>query len=151
MFEPLHMLWMGIWMHPYTLHLCRWGPNFGKIRVRWSPNNIVVSWLEAVNPPTSYLTFILDAYKVFESPHMLWMGIWVHPYNLTLLHRCRWGPNFGILWGRQSPNNIMVSCLEALNHSTLYLTSALDVYKMFGHRHVLWAVLWVQPYKVTSV
>ena len=49
-----------------------------------SPNNIMHGVMfEAVNPPTLLLTSILDVLKVFEHLHMLWMGIWVHPYTLT--------------------------------------------------------------------
>jgi hypothetical protein len=39
------MLWMGIWMHPYTVIPVQVGAKFGKIGVRWRPNDIVVSWL----------------------------------------------------------------------------------------------------------
>ena len=41
------MLWMGIWVHPYTytvIHV-QVGAKFWKIEVRWSPNDVVVSWL----------------------------------------------------------------------------------------------------------
>ena len=44
----------------------------------------MVSYLEAVNLPTSLLlTSIMDRLKLFEPLHMLWMGMWVHPYNVT--------------------------------------------------------------------
>ena len=36
-------------------------------------------------PAVNYLvhpTSILDVYKVFKHLHMLWMGIWVHPYTV---------------------------------------------------------------------
>ena len=39
------MLWMGVWMHPYTVIHVQVGAKFWKIGVRWSPNDIVVSWL----------------------------------------------------------------------------------------------------------
>ena len=70
---------------PYTLTpVHQVGPNFGSKRVRVSPNNIMHGVMfEAVNPPTLLLTSILDVLKVFEHHHMLWMGIWVHPYTLT--------------------------------------------------------------------
>jgi hypothetical protein len=45
----------------------------------------MVSCLEAVNHPTLYLTSILNVYQVFEHHHMLWMGIWVYPYIVTLV------------------------------------------------------------------
>jgi hypothetical protein len=34
----------------------------------------------------------LDVDEVFKHLHMLWMGIWVHPFSVTPLWR-RWGPN----------------------------------------------------------
>ncbi len=65
---------------PLHCYMCAGGGQiFGKLGVRWSPNNIMVS-LEVVNHPTLYLTSILDVYEVFEHLHMPWMGIWVHPY-----------------------------------------------------------------------
>ncbi len=40
------MLWMGIWVHPYTVIPVQVGAKFWKIEVRrQSPNDIVVSWL----------------------------------------------------------------------------------------------------------
>jgi hypothetical protein len=41
---------------------------------------MLVPYLEPVNHPTLYLRSILNVYEVFEPLHMLWMGIWVHPY-----------------------------------------------------------------------
>jgi hypothetical protein len=54
--------------------------------------------LEPVNHPTLYLRSILNVYEVFESLHMLWMGIWVHPYTVTPVQV---GAKFQILenWG----------------------------------------------------
>jgi hypothetical protein len=45
----------------------------------------------------------------------------------------------------------MVSCLEAVNHPTLYLTSILNVYEVFEHHHMLWMGIWVYPYKFTPM
>jgi hypothetical protein len=43
----------------------------------------MVSYLEAVEHPTLYLTSILDVYKVYEHLHMMWMGIWAYLYTVT--------------------------------------------------------------------
>ncbi len=43
--EHLHMLWMGIWVHPYTVIPGQVGAKFWRIGVRWSPNDVMVSWL----------------------------------------------------------------------------------------------------------
>ena len=39
-------------------------------------------FVEAVNYPTLCHTSIIHAYEVFEHLHMLWKGIWVHPYTV---------------------------------------------------------------------
>ncbi len=40
------MLWMGIWVHPYTVIPVQGvGAKFWKIGVRRSPNDVVMSWL----------------------------------------------------------------------------------------------------------
>ncbi len=44
-FEHLHMLWKGIWVHPYTVIMVQGGEFFWKIGVRWSQNDIEVSLL----------------------------------------------------------------------------------------------------------
>ncbi len=38
-FEHLHMLWMGKWVHPYTVIPVQVGAKFWKIGVRWSPQH----------------------------------------------------------------------------------------------------------------
>ncbi len=44
-FEPLHMLWKGISVHPYTVMMVQGGANFGKLVVRRSQNDNVLSLL----------------------------------------------------------------------------------------------------------
>jgi hypothetical protein len=39
------MLWMGIWVHPYTAIPVEVGAKFGKIGVWANPNDVGVSWL----------------------------------------------------------------------------------------------------------
>jgi hypothetical protein len=36
---------LGIWVHPYTVIPVLVGAKFWKIGVRWSQNDVVVSWL----------------------------------------------------------------------------------------------------------
>ncbi len=43
-FQHLDMLWMGIWVHPYTVIPLQVTVNFSKIEVQLSLNGIVVSW-----------------------------------------------------------------------------------------------------------
>ena len=51
--------------------------------------------VEAVNHPTLHHKSIIHVYEVFEHLHMLWKGIWVHPYTVMMVHRG--GANFGKL------------------------------------------------------
>jgi hypothetical protein len=39
------MLWMGIWVHTYTVKPLQIGVNFRKIGVGLSPSDVVMSWL----------------------------------------------------------------------------------------------------------
>ena len=63
----------------------------------------------ACKPPNSAsYTSILHVLRVFEHLHMLWMGMWVHPYTLTPVHaRAKFG-NMGVI--RVSPNTHHAWC-----------------------------------------
>jgi len=88
------MLWNGIWVHPYTSMKVQGG---GQILENWGQAEqklrcgIIV---EAVNHPTLHHTSIIHVYEVFEHLHMLWNGIWVHPYTVITVEG---GANFGKL------------------------------------------------------
>ncbi len=45
MIEHLHILRLGIWVYPYTVIPLQVGAKFWKTGVRWSRNDVVVSWL----------------------------------------------------------------------------------------------------------
>ncbi len=68
-------------MHPYTGMMVQGGgknlENWGQAELRRHCFDIV----EAVNHPTLHHTSIIHVYEVFEQLHMLWKGIWVHPYT----------------------------------------------------------------------
>ncbi len=38
-------MWMGIWVHPYTVLLVQVGGDFRKIYVRPGPSDVVRSWM----------------------------------------------------------------------------------------------------------
>ena len=115
----------------------------------WSPNDITVSYLEAVKDLTLLSTPLLDVYKVIEHLHMLWMGIWMHPYNLTPMQM---RPKFWKTEGKgESKRCCGVSCLEAVNHLTLLSTPILHVNKVIEHLHMLWMVIQAHPYTVMIV
>ncbi len=56
--------------------------------------------VEAVNLYWLHPTSILDVYNEFEHLHMLWMGIWVHPYNVIPVQV---GAKFLENWGKAEP------------------------------------------------
>jgi hypothetical protein len=95
------MLWMGIWVHPYTVILLKVGVKFRQT-VMGSPNDIVVSRLRLKTPadciPHTY--WMYRKWKVFEYLHMLWMGIWMHPYTVILVEVGAKFRQTG-LWGAQ--------------------------------------------------
>ena len=65
--------------------------------------------VEAVNHPTLHHTSIIHAYEVFEHLHMLWKGIWVHPYTVMMVQ------GGGKIWKigvRRSENDVVVSLLR---------------------------------------
>ncbi len=55
------MLWMDIWVHPYTVILVQVGVNVLKVGVWVRPNGIVISWLrlqtasEGISTSISYV------------------------------------------------------------------------------------------------
>jgi hypothetical protein len=86
-FEHLHMLWMGIWPHRYTVILVVMDAKFREIGFWWGQMTLwCYGW--GCKPPltTSHIHFgHSKVCKVFEHLHMLWMGIWVHPYTVILV------------------------------------------------------------------
>jgi hypothetical protein len=56
--------------------------------------------VEAVIHPTLHHTSIIQVYEVFEHLHMLWKGIWVHPYTVMMVEG---GANLLENWGQAEP------------------------------------------------
>ncbi len=67
-----------------------------------------VDFVEAVNHPILHHT-ITHVYEVFEHLHMLWKGIWVHPYTVILVQG---GAIFWKIGVRRSKYDIVVSLLR---------------------------------------
>ncbi len=150
-FEHLHMLWMGMWVHPYTLTPVHVGPNFGNMGVRVSSNPHHAGAMFGGCKPSHfvYQIHIKCLWSVWATSYAVdeHMGAPLHSYT------CAGGgktlKKIGLL--RVSPNNIIMSCLESVNHPTLLLTSILHVLKVFEHLHMLWMGMWVHPYTLTPV
>ncbi len=83
-FQHLDMLWMGIWVNPYSVMPVQVRVDFLKIELSPSPSVILMSWLrlqthlESIPHPLS----ISYVYKVFQHLDMLLMGTWVRPYTV---------------------------------------------------------------------
>ena len=54
--------------------------------------------VEAVNHPTVHHTSIIHAYEVFEHLHMMWKGIWVHPYTVMMVQGGAKYWKIGVRW-----------------------------------------------------
>ncbi len=65
--------------------------------------------VEAVIHPTLHHTSIIHVFEVFEHLHMVWNGIWVHPYTVMMVQG---GAKFWKIWVRQSENDVVVSLLR---------------------------------------
>ncbi len=122
---------MGVSLHSYTC-AC-WGqiPKFGWLGLQMSPSNMMASCLETANHRTLFYRSILYAFDLFEPLHMLWMGIWMHPYH-TQLHLCMWGPNSNIwkIGAKGEPKYV--------NNPSLYFRSILNVSEVFEPFGMLW-------------
>jgi len=84
----------------------------GQILENWGQSELKRHYgiiVEAVNHPTLHHTSIIHVYKVFEHLHMLWKGIWVHPYTVIW---CSGGGKFSKIGVRRSENDIVVSLLR---------------------------------------
>ena len=89
------MLWKGIWVHPYTVMMVQGG---GQILENWGLAELrrhCLDFVVAVNHPTVHHTSIIHVYEVFEHLHMLWKGIWVHPYSYNGARRGQILENWG--------------------------------------------------------
>jgi len=113
------MLWMGIWVHPYTVtYLCRWGPNFGNLGMMlWCHG-----W-DCKQPLTASRIHFGSIESVWEPSYAVdgHMGAPLHCYTCA-----GDGQIFGN-WGEVNPiwhHGVMV---EAVNHHWLLLTSILDI------------------------
>ncbi len=89
----------------------------------------MVPCLEPVNNPTLYLRSILNVYEVFEPLHMLWMGIWVHPYTVAPVQVGAIFQFWKIGAKGEPKYHHAVSCLEAVNHPTLLLIHPYCMFK----------------------
>ncbi len=102
------MLWMGIWVHPYTVTPLQVGgrflDNWGRSEPEWCYN--VMS--DASNP----MDCIPHPYHIYTKSFstLIWCG-WAYGSTLTLLCRCRSGVNFWKIGAGLSPSDVAMSWL----------------------------------------
>jgi hypothetical protein len=83
-FEHLHMLWIGMWVHPFTGYTWQ---SLAQILVIWGQCGYeMMAWWHCwgCRPLLTASQIHIGIWKVFEHLHMLWIGILVHPYTVTL-------------------------------------------------------------------
>ncbi len=85
------------WLTPTLLHLGRlprlWQLGVSVAKMKWQHEDII----EAIDHCWLLLTSMFDVWKVFEHLHMLLIGMWVHPYTVTMAMLVQLG-NLGTLW-----------------------------------------------------
>ncbi len=126
--EHLHMLWIGM-DAPVHYYSCAGGgqilENWGKVKPKWRCCVMV----EAVNDCPLHPTSILDVSKVFEHLHMLWMGIWVHPYTVIPVQA---GAKFWKIGVRQSPRHWNKQKHKTIHFYSCIIFSAEDAAKILA-------------------
>ena len=76
------MLWMDMWVHPYTDTPLKVGVDFWEIGGITECESCCKVMVEASKPHSLHPTSMLYIYNVFYHLDMLWMDMWVHPYTI---------------------------------------------------------------------
>ena len=140
--EHLHMLWMGIWVHPYTVIPNQVVANVGKLGQGGAQLTFWCHGWGCKPPLTASHIHIGCLLHVWAPLYAVdgHMGVPLHCYT------CAGGGKFFGNWGKVEPKWCCGVMVEAVNHRWLNPTSILDVYYMFVHLHMLWMGIWVHPY-----
>ena len=99
------MLWMGIWVYPYTLTSVQVGVYFWKTGVSLSPSDIAM-WLLRLQEASDCIPHQYHMYKKCFS--ILICCEWAYGSTLTLLCLCRLGIDFGKIGVGLSPNDVVM-------------------------------------------
>jgi hypothetical protein len=81
-FGHLYLPCVSIWVYPYTAIPMRVMAKFWQINIKWSLTMTLWCHRKTVYHQWLHPNSILDVYEVFGHLHMLWMGIWEHPYTV---------------------------------------------------------------------
>ena len=112
-FHHLDMLWMGIWVHPYTVTLVQERMNFRKNGVWLSPSDVVRSWLRL---KTTVDCIPFPDHMYIQSYITLLCCGWSYRFTLTLLCLCRWGWISRKIRVWLSLSDVVRSCLRLQTH-----------------------------------
>ena len=149
------MVWLGIWVHPYTVTSVWVGVDFRKIgawlcfKPVWCCSVMVLRMLTPIDcTPLPYWMYtkcfsmvlrLLTPIDCIPQPYWMYTKCfsslrccgWAYGYTLMLYYMCRWGWILGKMgYGRAC---MMLRChgFEAANPHWLHPTSIFDVYKVF--------------------
>jgi hypothetical protein len=131
-FLHLDMLWMDIFVHPYTVIPMQVGLNVWKVGVWVRPNAVVVSWLR-----------LQTASEGIPHPY--------HMYAPLHCYTCVGGGEFFESWGVGESKWYCGFMVEATTSFRLYPISISYVYIVFQHLDMLQMDIWVHPYNVILV
>jgi len=103
------MLWMGIWVHPYTVTPVQFRGGFSENWGRAEPKHVAMSWWLRLQTPMDCIPHPYCMYtKCFST--LICCG-WAYGYTLTLLRRCRSGVDLWKIGAGLSPSDVVMSWL----------------------------------------
>ena len=112
-FDHLDMLWMGIWVYPYTVTPVEVGGIFWKIGVWLSPSDVVRSCLRLQNR----LECIQHPYHMYTKCFITLICCgWAYGSTLTLLRLRRSGVEFGKIGVGRGLSDVVMSWLRLQTH-----------------------------------
>jgi hypothetical protein len=146
MSEHYHMLWIGIWVHPYTVTPVE----VNQIMANWRQHSYYeMAWWHCwdCRPPLNASHIHIRYIKSVWAPSYAvdrHMGAPLHCYTAKLAQiLVIWVSVATMKWWHDD-------ILEAVDHHWLLSTSILDVQIVFEHHHMLLIGIWVHhPYTVT--
>ncbi len=128
LFQKLNMLWMDVWVHPYTVTPVQVGVNFWEVGVWVGANGIVVSWLrlqtasDCIPHPHHMYTKCLAPWYAVDGH----MGAPLHCYTSA------GGGEFLESWGVGESEWYCGVMVEATNSFSRHPASIPYVYKVFS-------------------
>jgi uncharacterized membrane protein len=144
-FEPIHMMWIGIWVHLCTVTM------LAKLTQIW----VILGWWGEI----MFCCYCWACTIPLIHIHIVYVeSFWAHSYDVDRhvgapsLHCYTAGqqvdPDLGNL-GMVGWNNDVMTWLRLYNTIHLFSTSMLYMWKVFEHIHMLWIDIWVHLSTIT--